>query len=80
MLAESYPDIARANIHNVPHYGRWDDLLVALDTPIEDDVVDYILHALKNGDKLCAKWMPRENKALGDIAKRLMNVFDTSRV
>jgi len=77
-LAHNHSDIARKNIANVPFYGRWDDLLIALDTPIEKDVLDYILHALKGGDKLCAKWMPRENKQFGDIAKRLREAWGLS--
>lgn len=77
-LAQVHPAIALKNIANVPYYGRWDDLLVALGTPIESMALDYILYALKNGDKLCAKWMPRENKALGVIAKYLMKRWDLS--
>ena len=77
-LANNHPEIARKNIENVPFYGRWDDLLIALGSPIEKDVLDYILHALKNGDKLCAKWMPREGKQHGNIAKVLQKAWELS--
>jgi hypothetical protein len=70
-LANRHPEIARLNIPNVPYYGRWDDLLVAIDTPIEDDALDYILHGLKQSDGLCAKWMPREGKQHGKVARYL---------
>jgi hypothetical protein len=78
-LAHNYPEVALANIENVPYYGRWDDLLVALDSPIEEEVLGYIYMALANGDKLCAKWMPRENKKNVNIAKRLAKSFGLSR-
>jgi len=75
-IAEHYPEIAIKNLHNVVKYGRWDDILIGLGTPIEDDVLDYILYSLKNGDRLCAKWMPREGKRLNPIAKFLMKKFE----
>lgn len=77
-LASNHPEIARKNIENVPFYGRWDDLLIAINTPIEKDALDYILHALKNGDALCAKWMPREGKRHDDIAKHLRETWELS--
>jgi len=73
-----HPEFARKNIENVPFYGRWDDLLVSLDSPIEGDVADFILFSLKHGDKLCAKWMPRENKAGKEIALKLMKLWGMS--
>ena len=42
--------------------GRWDDVLVAIGTPLQDEAVDLIVKALKAGDGLCAKWMPRRQK------------------
>lgn len=75
-LCVNYPKLAEANIHNVVHYGRWDDLLVGLDTPIEKSIAAFIFDALSKGDKLCAKWMPRENKSLAWAAKKLMELFD----
>ena len=61
-LCENYPEIAIKNLTNVPFYGRWDDLFVAVNTPVEVPAIDTIASALKAGDKLCAKWMPREGK------------------
>lgn len=76
-ICQNYPEYARSNIENVPHYGRWDDLLAGLQTPAEKYILEFILFSLKNGDKLCAKWMPREStptskKKYGEIAKYLM--------
>lgn len=77
-LCIKHPEVAIKNLENVPFYGRWDDLFVAIDTKVWHSVTDYILHALKDGDKLCAKWMPRENKSLGKLAKILMDAWELS--
>ena len=77
-LCNFYPDLAVKNLSNVVNFGRWDDLLVCIETPVEKFAADFILSALKNGDKLCAKWMPRENKSLGKLAKRLMKIWGIS--
>lgn len=71
-LCENYPADARDNIGNVVRFGRWDDVLVAFGTPIENDALAMIAAALRNGDALCAKWMPRENKRLHIYARRIM--------
>lgn len=75
-LAENYSEIARKNIPNVPEFGRWDDFISVANTPIEEDVLDFIADALKDGNSLCAKWMPREGKANDFFAKKLMKHMD----
>lgn len=77
-LAKSHPEIVRQLLPHFPEYGRWDDLLVLLDTPVETEVLDLIREALADGNELCAKWMPRENKSQGHIAKYLMARFGIS--
>jgi len=77
-LANAYPDIAIKNLANVAKYGRWDDIFSVFGTPAEADAIDLILSALKKGDKLCAKWMPRDNKAGKDIARKLMKAWELS--
>lgn len=49
------------NIELIPEYGRWDDLLPLIGTPIETKALDLIAKALRDGNKLCSKWMPRPN-------------------
>jgi hypothetical protein len=79
-LAQVHPEYIKANIHNIPHYGRWDDVLyVCLGTPVEDDALTFIWEALTEGDKLCAKWMPREGKSEHEIAVYLVEKFGLSR-
>jgi len=70
-LCYDHPEVAIKNIPNVPFYGRWDDLFNALGTPAEKPALDFIATALKAGDKLCAKWMPREGKHNSAWAKIL---------
>jgi len=77
-LCIRYPMVAIANLENVPYFGRWDDILMAIGTPVERYALDFILSALKSGDKLCAKWMPRENKSLAHIAKHLFTSWGLS--
>ncbi len=77
-LCNYHTDIAKRNLHLVPVFGRWDDLLVSYDTPVWEYTSDLILSALKSGDKLCAKWMPRENKKNGNIAKDLAYIWGLS--
>lgn len=77
-LAKSHPEVVRELVPHLPEYGRWDDLLVLLDTPVENEVLELIRKALAEGDELCAKWMPRENKSQGEIAKYLMARFGLS--
>jgi hypothetical protein len=49
------------NIHLMPEYGRWDDVLTLIGTDLEKDALELIVNALENGNGLCAKWLPRGN-------------------
>lgn len=64
---ESGIEIPEGFLHKVPEVGRWDDLLVLVDTKYEDLVFDMIGEALASQDGLCAKWMPRQ----GAIAQKI---------
>ncbi|MGP1474222.1 MAG: DUF2828 family protein [Treponema sp.] len=82
-LAQSYPETAKQVVYAVPEYGRWDDLLVLLDSPVKADVVDLIKNqlekdwkAVKEGKEisLLGKWLPSINtssKKSVDFAKEL---------
>lgn len=87
VLAFSYPESVKKNIGIIPEYGRYDDLLVLLGTPCEDDAIALISEtlksdrdAMKRGEQisLLAKWLPSLNASNKDavisakrIAKRL---------
>eukprot|EP00189_Rhodosorus_marinus_P002965 CAMPEP_0113957260 /NCGR_PEP_ID=MMETSP0011_2-20120614/2666_1 /TAXON_ID=101924 /ORGANISM="Rhodosorus marinus" /LENGTH=476 /DNA_ID=CAMNT_0000967793 /DNA_START=155 /DNA_END=1585 /DNA_ORIENTATION=- /assembly_acc=CAM_ASM_000156 len=89
-LAKEYPDYLELNLKLfVEKYGRFDDLFVLMDTPLEDAAVNLAceqikndLEALERGGRvsLMAKWVPSEGKSLdkksgvtGKIAERLAN-------
>lgn len=60
-LDKNDPDTAVALLYKVPELGRYDDLLL----PFQNEVVkstaySIIGHALKEGNGLAAKWMPRK--------------------
>jgi hypothetical protein len=76
-LCEQAPEVANANIPNVPFYGRWDDLFVAVGTQVEDNALAFYAAALLAGDGLAAKWAPREGKAdheLANVLRRFMQL------
>lgn len=69
-LAISQPKIVKAVLRYIPEYGRFDDVLVLLETPLAGDAaamykaqLDRDLAAMKNGQpvSLLAKWLPSIN-------------------
>jgi hypothetical protein len=69
----------RKNLHLIPMFGRWDDLLELVDTPMEDDAFALIAKALENHDNLCAKWLPRpsgskKNKYVANKLRKYMGL------
>lgn len=80
LASNNHTNVIWRNMNNIVEFGRWDDLLVVYEpvaptTPAHEilrtEVADFILSALLKRDKLCAKWMPRENKKNAHIAKYL---------
>lgn len=69
-LANQYSEVIAKNIHNIPFYGRFDDLFVLFGTKVEDEMVSFVLKQL-NEDilnmqnekqvSLLGKWMPSNN-------------------
>lgn len=82
-LAYHYTDMICALTEILSEYGRYDDLLVLIDTPAEERVLSCIAAQLKedaanreNGQSisLCAKWMPSINTSSAEsrsLAKKL---------
>lgn len=76
------------NITLIAEYGRWDDYLVLLNSPIKQLVANFLFDVLKSDietiesdDKtsisLCAKWMPTETSGLDSKkqVKELVKLF-----
>lgn len=70
-LESNDPNSTLKMIPKIPELGRWDDLLV-FDTPdAKNAAYTLIGAAMKAGDGLVGKWMPREKSSKGKIAKEL---------
>ena len=59
-LESSHPMVVKKNIKLIPEMGRWDDLFVFTRPDIKSAAFELIEVALKAGNGLCAKWMPRK--------------------
>lgn len=79
-LGKVHPVVLKKNLELISHYGRWDDLLVLLDTGLFSHVIEIINRQLEKdlkSDKpsLLAKWLPSINtssKATRNHAKKIM--------
>lgn len=65
-LAKNHTEAMRRNLKYVPEFGRWDDLYVFVDTPLEKDAFDLMYHQLAldvscKTPSLLAKWLKSEN-------------------
>lgn len=69
-LANTHPKLVEQLLNEIAEYGRWDDLLVLLDTSAHNAVVELIVKQLKRdisnmaenkSISLLAKWMPSVN-------------------
>lgn len=69
-LANNYSDVVRANLENIPFYGRYDDLYALVGTPLEAEMFELVKAQLKLDAKgmkeekpisLLGKWLKSEN-------------------
>jgi hypothetical protein len=69
-LAQNDPKVVKANIENIPFFGRWDDLFALVGTNLEDEALNYYACQLREdqikmvsgvGISLAAKWAPSIN-------------------
>lgn len=60
-LAKNRTEVLGKNLHLVSEFGRWDDLLVLVGTPLENQALALYAEALKTKNGLAAKWAPRPN-------------------
>jgi len=72
-LADKDPQGMSGVLGLIPEFGRWDDLLIFEDTHSEEFALSIIDIALRNGNGLCAKWMPRKGTFANKL-KRFMNL------
>lgn len=65
-MAIRHPEHIEPNVALIPFYGRWDDILVLLDTPLQDLAMAIVQAQLSDdlqsdSPSLLAKWLPSEN-------------------
>lgn len=72
-LVEKDYKVAGRVLQRIPELGRWDDVLVAIGTPLEPEAVELIRQGLNDPEVagLCAKWMPRQGEVAAKIRKQL---------
>lgn len=67
-LADNDPEWVKANIHMIPLYGRWDDLVSLYGTACEEAALDLWAGALMDNNQdvtpLAAKWADRQDVKL----------------
>ncbi len=82
-LAQSHPAIALSVMRLIPEYGRFDDLLIYLDTPLWQEACAYIQTLLQQDIKameearpisLLAKWLPSNNTSSKE-SRRLAKIL-----
>lgn len=66
-LEANHPAMLAKVLHLIPEYGRWDDLLIFSSPQFRLQAYSLINRALRSGNGLAAKWMPRK----GTIAREL---------
>ena len=82
-LAHIAPETVRKNLPYIAEYGRYDDLLVLFDTPLEKNMLDLIreqlckdTEAMDNGGEvsLLGKWLPSVNASNADTIKKAKKI------
>ena len=83
-LANNHPEYIIANLDNFLFFGRGDDVLCLLDTPVEDEVYKWVTKVLiedmnavmaGNYPSMLAKWLPSENTSSKEtkyLAKKMI--------
>ena len=87
-LAKIETEAVRRNMEQFPIYGRWDDLFVLIDTPLETEMFAFlkkqlVLDIKSKTPSLLAKWLKSENTSSAEsrsVAERTRKAFGmTSR-
>lgn len=63
-LANNYPEWVVVNIHKIPLYGRWSDLVPLFKTELRGVAGGFWADAIRQGDVLAAKWAKRHYKPI----------------
>lgn len=78
-LCNEQPLIAKAVMTKIPELGRFDDLISAFGTELQDDAITMWTSAIVNDrNALAAKWFPRERSKNGSVFKATVKSLDIS--
>lgn len=72
-LAKVHPKEAKKLLPKIPELGRWDDLIALNHTALNDQAIKFWYEAVKGGNQLAAKWLPREGSKHKEYARYFMN-------
>lgn len=78
LISKGLEEDVEALLPKIPTLGRWDDVLVLLNTPCEEAALKMIANALTTGDSLCAKWMPRPKGKHLETARKIASFMKLS--
>ena len=73
-LEAVHPEALARVLPHVPEFGRWDDLLIFKTDEFTNLAFELVRRALRSGNGLAAKWMPRK----GPVAVKLRRYLDCS--
>lgn len=73
-LEQNHPETLARILSHVAEFGRWDDLLIFQTQQFKTGAFELVRQALRNGNGLAAKWMPRK----GSIAVELRKYLEVS--
>jgi hypothetical protein len=77
-MEENHPEMLEKIIPHIPEYGRFDDGFVFKTTNFKNKYFSLVENALKEGNKLCAKFCPREKSSKKDLAIELRQFMKLS--
>lgn len=76
-MCHKNPEYAERIMMRIPELGRFDDLVVAFNTPMEEKAIALWVDAIVNQrNGLAAKWFPRERSKNGFVFKRVVSALD----
>lgn len=81
-LALRHPEVLKKNLSLLSDFGRWDDLLVLLDTPLLESVTTLIKEQLlidveSDQPSLMAKWLPSINTSSAESRRRAKIIINS---
>lgn len=63
----------------IPELGRFDDLVTAFNTPMEEKAIILWVNEIGKKNALAAKWFPREKSKNGFVFNRTVNAINTDK-